>query len=127
MAKSKNQNYKLKSQDKDVKFVVIGIILVLVAFLLVGLYTKINYDRDLKKNADLEDPLSQSFYSEDSCRCVERERLKCPEGYELNSEGRFCSNGESFTNVVLGCSAYECSGVIYSFNFENRTWQQTEE
>ena len=64
-----------------------------------------------------------SFYEDEVCRCIERKRLRCLEGFELDSENRLCRKGNDFTNVILGCSKYECSGTIYEFNFENKIWE----
>ena len=49
----------------------------------------------------------------DNCECIERENLKCPDGFEL--EERVCRDKEknTFTNVLLGCSKYDCNGKVW--------------
>ena len=59
----------------------------------------------------------------DNCDCIERERLKCFEGFELNIEKRRCEKDKIFTNVLLGCSKYNCSEGIHEFNFDTEKWQ----
>src|SRR3989338_7260666 len=76
-----------------------------------------------KKNSDTEIS-GEDFSSRDDCRCFERELLKCNnESWTLDEDSRICRNGNKITNVLLGCSKYECSGKVYSFNFENKTWE----
>ena len=58
----------------------------------------------------------------DNCDCFERERLKCSEGFEL--VGRICKAKGTYTNVLLGCSKYNCSGEIHLFNLEEEKWQR---
>tara|TARA_Y100000296_G_scaffold84834_1_gene119212 strand:- start:2194 stop:2529 length:336 start_codon:yes stop_codon:yes gene_type:complete len=65
----------------------------------------------------------EEFFSEDNCRCFERERLKCDEEFEFDEERRLCKKGNEVTNVLLGCSKYECSGQVYSFNFNTKEWE----
>lgn len=53
----------------------------------------------------------------DSCTCVERERFECSnETWHVDYERRSCVNGNQVTNVLLGCSSYECPEGVYSFD-----------
>ena len=51
----------------------------------------------------------------ENCECIERENLRCNSGFKLNKEDRICvrENDGSITNVVLGCSKYECGDEIW--------------
>tara|TARA_Y100000310_G_scaffold207483_1_gene208028 strand:+ start:5323 stop:5694 length:372 start_codon:yes stop_codon:yes gene_type:complete len=65
------------------------------------------------------------FYSQDSCRCLEREKLDCfLDGFEYNETRGFCVNLEKkqITNPIPSCSMYECSGRIYSYDVNAKVW-----
>lgn len=49
------------------------------------------------------------------CKCIERNNLKCPEGFVLVENSRVCRDEAHnlVTNVLLGCSKYDCNGKIY--------------
>ena len=72
---------------------------------------------------DDEKLFDEDFFSGDNCRCFERERLKCSGEFELVEGSRLCKKGNEVTNVLLGCSKYECSGQVYSFNFDTKKWE----
>ncbi len=68
----------------------------------------------------------QEIYREwlrDNCNCTERARIKCPDGFEWNSERHWCINGKSLTSPSLGCSKYDCSGEIKIWNNETEVWE----
>jgi len=76
-------------------------------------------------NVVYEKSFYDTFYDEDICRCLERERQVCSlDGFELEPENRLCRKGNLVTNPLLKCSAYECSGVEYRFNFELNNWEE---
>lgn len=60
----------------------------------------------------------------DNCNCTERNNLKCPEGFVLESDIRLCRNKSEVTNVLLGCSKYDCNEEIYSWI--NEKWQKNQ-
>lgn len=64
-----------------------------------------------------------NIWLSENCKCLEHERLKCREGYELGEDG-MCVNSEekTFTNPLEACSRYECSDGIVFWN--NETWQK---
>ena len=68
----------------------------------------------------------------DNCECIERENLICPNGFEVVEGDRMCKKITldcpselvidieglckeriTYTNPLLGCSKYDCSGEIY--------------
>ena len=121
MAKPKKAK-KPEIKKNEIYKIVISCVLVLLFVLILGLVFKELSQKESKnaKNSPNEDT---SFYDADVCRCLERERLRCNDGFELDAEKRLCRNGTDITNVILSCSKYECSGTIYQFNFENKTWE----
>ncbi len=81
----------------------------------------------------IKSEIPDSDWLQDNCECVEREKLKCPGEFKLDVEKRMCrkatvvcpEKGEivlydkdckeevAWTNVLLGCSKYNCTGEIY--------------
>lgn len=118
--KAKQKTHKIKGK-KEIYRIIIYCALILLFVLISGLtFKKLSVNQNDNNESNSNENLS--FYDEETCRCVERERLRCNEGFELDLENRICKNGNDITNVILGCSKYECSGTIYEFNFENETW-----
>ena len=123
MAKEKKLKKPGIKSKKGIYIIIISCVLVLLLLLISGLiYKKLSTKED--KNTGNTSDENFSFYDEDKCRCIERERLKCLEGFELDLENRLCRKGNEITNVILGCSEYECSGVVYEFNSENKIWER---
>ena len=78
----------------------------------------------------VKDESKKETWLENNCECVERENIKCPEGYKLMDEKRLCdkvsekcSKGElnklicepfvQYSPVLLSCSEYDCDGEIW--------------
>ena len=63
-------------------------------------------------------------YSEDSCRCIEKDRPVCIEGFVYNSEINLCENTatKTVTSAKRTCSVYECEGVVYNFDVDKNEW-----
>ncbi len=111
-------------KQKNLKFAVIGIAVLLVASLA---FFIINSNPKAPKVVEEQPYTSDYFESLDNCRCVEKERHVClPEGFEYNSTRKLCINSEKklVTTSVLKCSEYECSGEIFSYNFESEKWEK---
>tara|TARA_Y100000034_G_scaffold46233_1_gene56850 strand:+ start:3040 stop:3330 length:291 start_codon:yes stop_codon:yes gene_type:complete len=68
------------------------------------------------KNISVANAIKEQIVYEESlvenCECIEKERIKCFEGYEL--DGRFCRKEKKVTNVLRACSKYNCSGEIHN-------------
>ncbi len=79
----------------------------------------------------VEDESKKEIWLENNCECVERENVKCSEGYELIDGKRLCgkvtekcSKGElnklicepfvQYSPVLLSCSEYDCDGKIWN-------------
>jgi hypothetical protein len=94
-------------------------VIVIIVSLLMGILNfKVQPNNNQSKVLTLDD-----FYSEDICRCLVHELNKCTSGYELN--GNLCVNNTlgTFTNVIKGCSEYECAGVGYKYNPDTKNWE----
>ena len=101
---------------------IIKLILMLV-FLVVVIIVAINLEKELTANAIKEQEVQEEWFV-DNCECIERERLKCREGFEL--VGRICKSEGAWTNVLLGCSKYNCSEEIHEFNLEKEKWEKNQ-
>lgn len=109
----------MKSKQKNnstLKFVLAVILVVAVVFVSVKVFGiaisegKVVYD--------------DGFFSEDNCRCFEKEKPTCKTGWEFNELRGFCVNGNLLTNPVITCSAYECSGIVYKYNFDTKEFEK---
>lgn len=68
-------------------------------------------------------------YSEwlsENCNCTKHERYFCKEGFVLNET--YCINEvPEITNRLMGCSEYDCSGEIKSWNNKTGKWEDRTE
>lgn len=104
------------------KRIIRNVILIL-AVLAIVLLIVINIRNVMVANA-IKEQREQEVYQDqlvDNCDCIERERWKCSEGFELI--GRACKRDGDWTNVLLGCSKYNCSDGVHEFNFDTEKWQ----
>ena len=102
---------------------VIKNIILALAVLVMVLVIVTNVENALVANAIKEQREEEAYVDKlvDNCDCIERERLKCSEGFELR--GNVCKRDGEWTNVLLGCSKYNCSEGIHEFNFDTEKWQ----
>ena len=115
-----------KDFKKDAVFIV-GVVIVLAAVALIlarqppSLNTGSSGQVVSGGNQDYPD-----VYHEDSCRCVEKERSICLEGFYYDSTRQLCVNPteKTVTYATLKCSVYECAGTVYNFNTETREWDE---
>jgi hypothetical protein len=117
----------MQQYNKKGQMVIIGIVIIILVA--TGLYLYWDFDLEKTNNVilsekNLEEPYNNDFYDEDICRCIERERIECPDDFEFIEGRSLCKNGEFVTNPSLACSKYECSGKIYNFNSENKGWDE---
>tara|TARA_Y100000310_G_scaffold265617_1_gene276736 strand:- start:1800 stop:2144 length:345 start_codon:yes stop_codon:yes gene_type:complete len=103
------------------------VFIIIIFLLIIGLaFFMIKPNNINSKVISDEKSFSEDFFSGDNCRCFERERLKCSGEFELDEERRLCVSEKDITNVLLSCSKYECSGQVYSFNFDTKKWETKE-
>ncbi len=107
---------KIKIKKKTLKAVIFVIIIVFL--LLIGvLILKI-------KQKNEENKFNSGFFEDNNCSCLEREKLICKSGFELDSQRKICIRGNEITNVILRCSKYDCSGIIYELNQGIDRWEK---
>jgi len=88
--------------NNKIKISIIAVVilaLIVVGFKLTGFYSSVDKS------------IPDKDWMVDNCDCIERNNLKCKEGYELKE--RICVKDNLVTNVLLGCSKYDCDGTIY--------------
>ena len=120
MAKTKKTKLKkVKEQNIQFKLVIFGILALILGMGLSTLNVK-----KTEKSEVLEENLS--FYNEETCRCLERERFRCADdSWQLDEVRRLCVKGNDITNIILVCSKYECSGEIYEFDADKGDWEKS--
>ncbi len=96
-----------------------------ILFLAAAILGFMNYHGKITAKA-IEEQQLQEYYDDwlpENCDCIEKERIKCSDGFEL--VGSLCRNEaeNTFTNVLKGCSKYECSEGNYILNQENQKWE----
>jgi|TARA_B100001971_G_C18137174_1_gene508298 hypothetical protein len=110
-----------KINKKLIFIAIITFLLIISAGFFMTKFNRIN-----SKVIDNEKSFTEDFFSGDNCRCFEREKPKCSGEFELDEERKLCVNGKDVTSILLGCSKYECSGQVYSFNFDTKKWKTKE-
>ncbi|MFH1325217.1 MAG: hypothetical protein ABIH49_00405 [archaeon] len=97
--------------------------------IIIGLITLISVNKIQTANVIKQQEEEQKYFEDwlpENCNCVERNRLKCSLGFELDKERELCVNKieKTFTNVLLGCSVYSCGEGNYTFNLEKEKWEK---
>ena len=104
------------------KFLIIILVLV---FLVAGFFMVKNFTGNVVKEGS-----KKEINLENTCECIEKEKLICFEGYTLMDEKRLCQKvsekcftGElnkiscepfvQYSPVLLSCSKYDCDGEIW--------------
>ena len=112
-----------KADNKNLnKHKKISLIIILVLLIIGILNFRTQLNNNQPKGLALED-----FYSDEQCRCLEKSRPVCNlKGFEYNESRKFCVNSaeKTVTYPTLTCSKYDCSGIIYEFNFDNKFWEE---
>lgn len=98
-------------------------ILAAAAIAIIGIFAFYFMASIMTSNAVKEKQIIEENYKDwlvENCACVERNSTFCDSGYELNEN--FCVNEtlNTFTNVLKGCSKYECSGT--NVTLSNGVW-----
>jgi len=100
-------------------------IMLIVAIVLVGLVVSL-YAIKLAMTANAikiqEEQVKYYDWLVDNCKCLSHERIFCREGFELSEHKEFCRADGKITNVLKGCSEYDCSGEIVSWDEETKLW-----
>lgn len=117
----------MKMKMKKINLILI-IVLALV-FLAAAFFIVKNFTGNVVK-----DESKKEIWLENNCECIERENLKCPEGFELPKDGGLCekivleckqpsgflhnTGGDcerklQYTFSLKGCSKYQCEDGVY--------------
>ena len=119
-----------KTEDKIFnrqRKIILGIILILTVVVIIALVLMGILNFKAQSNGKPLNGLAlDDFYSEDSCRCLERNRPVCTlSGFEYNSTRKLCVNSaeKKVTYSSQACSEYECSGIDYRYNFNTTKWE----
>lgn len=94
-------------------------IIIALIFLLIMTAVTIQVRKVLIENA-IKKQVAYEEWLYENCQCMEKERIKCPEGFEL--KGRICKAEGKWTNVLLACSKYNCTEEIKLWNNETEKW-----
>ncbi|MEK6898067.1 MAG: hypothetical protein AABX28_01780 [Nanoarchaeota archaeon] len=120
--KSKNEKISTKkSKMKIARNLIIALVVIaLAAAIVVYSMNKITIANTIKEQKE------QEVYAEwliDNCDCIEKDKIKCSDGFKL--EGNLCRNEtlKVFTNVLKACSKYECDGEIKVYNNKTGIWE----
>jgi hypothetical protein len=97
-------------------FLILGIVAVitLLSFIIVN---QVNANA-IKEKQDTE---NYTEWLASNCKCLERGRVSCPFGFELKNDT--CTYGTYYTNKLLDCSKYDCSGEIKSWDDITEKWK----
>jgi len=118
----KKHNWIFKTEGKKIK----NIMIVLIFLLIVGVIVVNVRNKIITTNAIKEQERQKAYedWLVDNCECLEKERIKCKEGFELING--VCKNKtrKVFTNVLEACSKYYCDGEIHVFNLEEGKWEK---
>jgi hypothetical protein len=109
-----------KLQMKNLKKIalILGMVLI-IAFLLMVAGDKIKANM-IKQNNEAQ---AYETWLAENCKCLERNRFGCMEGYVLLNKSCVNEQAKTFTNILLGCSKYDCLGEIKLWNNETEKWE----
>jgi len=120
-----NKMAKIKKTDKknfNIKkwsLILAVLIIVGVAAFFIGNYVKTtNAIKEQEKQKTLES------YFPDSCKCLERDKLACQDGFVLNKDICVDNVRKTFTNVLKECSKYQCPNGNYTFDTKTQMWSK---
>lgn len=58
----------------------------------------------------------------ENCDCLAHERAYCMEGFELSEHAEFCQKEGRVSNLLKGCSQFDCDGEIVDWNSKTKLW-----
>ncbi len=93
-------------------------ITLIIAFLMMMVGNKIRANM-IKENQE-----SQAYqeWLVENCKCLEKNKIECSEGYILQNQTCVNEQENTFTNILLKCSKYDCAGEIKYWNNETYKW-----
>lgn len=115
---------KDKLKIKKSSFFVVGVVIVLAVVAIALIHSSESKTSSSGHTVYENGPDYPDNYSSDACRCLERTRPTCLEGFYYNETRQLCVNPveKTVTFTTLRCSLFECSGVEYRFDNTNKEW-----
>ena len=109
-------NKKIAGMTKKIALI-IGMILI-TAFLMMMIGDKIKANI-IKDNQEVQ---AYQEWLDENCQCINHEKIMCPSGFELKNQSCINEQENTYTNLLAGCSEYNCSGEIKLWNNETGKW-----
>jgi hypothetical protein len=100
----------MKKRTKQI--FIAGVFLILI--IAIGFYVK------SAMNANAIQQKNYEGWLKDNCNCTLKEKVICREGYEL--VGSICKGFGAYTNPLLTCSQYNCTGEIVNWDNDKEKW-----
>ena len=105
-----------KSNKNNARKIILTILIILILTVAVFLIIKLTLNSSNQDDSNQSNQSNFEDWLHDNCNCTERNNWKCPKGYYLVPEQKLCerNDNKTYTNVLLGCSKYDCNGTIYN-------------
>ncbi len=118
MAKIKQTDKKSFNIKKWSLILAILIIIGMMAFFFGNYVKTANAIKEQEKQKTLESWL------ENNCKCLEKERITCMEGFVLNKT--VCRNDalKIYSNVLKACSKFNCKDSNYTLDIKTQMWSK---
>jgi hypothetical protein len=97
---------------------IIGMVLI-TAFVLMMIGDKIKANV-IKQNDEMQ---AYETWMAQNCNCLKRDISICPIGFTMINQTCMGEFQKGYTNNLLVCSQYNCSGEIKSWNNETNKWE----
>ncbi|MBI4116929.1 hypothetical protein HY449_04255 [Candidatus Pacearchaeota archaeon] len=108
--------------EEEIKFI---LAFLLITMIFIG--GVIEARKIITANAIKEQKEKEDYYNRlvDDCKCLEKNRAACSEGFVLSADGKMCKNEQKkvFTNILFSCSKYDCDGEINVYNNKTNGWE----
>ena len=118
MAEEENLLEGTSKEKKSKALWAAGFIFGFLILMIVG----VQVNKTMTANA-IKEQQEYETWLENNCECLENERPKCQEGFELVND--WCNNETRgvFTYALGGCSKYDCEDGIHVYNLEEEKWE----
>ena len=114
---TKEKDNQKRIERKILITILIIILLIFLPFLLIINFIENSANKKIQEQEDYYDLLV------DNCECIANEKLACSKGFVLNETARLCRTEGKYTNVLLGCSQFNCEDEIVNWNNQTKLWE----
>lgn len=100
---------------EEMRDIILILVILVIIISLIIFVRNVSVANAIKEHEKIQEIIDNIIYEEslvENCECIEKERIKCFEEYEL--DGRVCRNGKTITSILRACSKYNCSGEIHN-------------